>query len=347
MTSLTGPHPPAPHPPVSPPCQHQFNLIRCEVDDPAGAAGELVDYCFRCGEIREPNDDSSGLHDGPTPAAPETPVSPPCHHHFSLIRRGPDDEPSDLVARCDVCGEIHDGPPPPCQHQFTLISRGPDDAPDVVEYCDLCGEIRELNDDSSGLRDRPTPVARPAVSAAVGSPAGLGAGGQDRLPEGIPAGPPVNDVVLDLAARARAVLEMDPLEPPTALGAHLSAPPRLGPGMIPCRCLCDRFAPHHRLRGGPPVCCHHWQQLIAHLMGDDPAELVAAQTRCRIWGHSRPTNKPELEILYHQVEILRRRVELLRGQAAIEGVVSGKRRLAILESIDLILRARMHLQDAP
>jgi len=238
---------------------------------------------------------------GPHPPAPETPVSAPCHHHFILIRRGPDDAPSDVVAYCDLCGEIHDGPPP---------------------------------------------AARPGT-AASSPPAGLGAGGQDRLPEGIPAGPPVNDVVLDLTARARAVLEMDPLEPPMALAAHLRAPTRAGAGMLPPRCLCRRLAPHHRLRGGPPVCCHHWQQLIAHLMGDDPAELVAEQTRCRIRGHSKPTQEPELEILYHQVEILRRGVELLRGQAAIEGVVSAKRRVAILESIDLILRARVHLQDAP
>ncbi len=49
---------------MNPSCDHLWTLIRCEVDDPAGPAGELVDYCVRCGETREPRDESVYLDGG-------------------------------------------------------------------------------------------------------------------------------------------------------------------------------------------------------------------------------------------------------------------------------------------
>ncbi|MDP3399731.1 MAG: hypothetical protein Q8R97_01270 [Brevundimonas sp.] len=138
--------------------------------------------------------------------------------------------------------------------------------------------------------DSPAPAsgAIPAArgDAAVSSPAGLGASGHDRKPEGVPAGHHLDDVTLTLVGYARMVLEMDPLEPPMALGVHLNAPRRPSPVVL--RCPCRALAPYHRLRIGPPVCCEHWQQLLAHLQGDDPAELLAEQTRCHLKGHDRP-----------------------------------------------------------
>jgi hypothetical protein len=42
-------------------CDHEFTLIRYEADDPAGPAGEVVEYCFRCGESRTPATDPQPL----------------------------------------------------------------------------------------------------------------------------------------------------------------------------------------------------------------------------------------------------------------------------------------------
>jgi hypothetical protein len=105
-----------------------------------------------------------------------------------------------LGGRIEESRTLPDSSSAACQHQFSLIRRGPDDAPsDVVEYCDRCGEIREPNVDreadcpeffteSSVARHATTPAAR--GTAAVSSPAGLGASGHDRSTEGVPAGRP-------------------------------------------------------------------------------------------------------------------------------------------------------------
>lgn len=92
-------------------------------------------------------------------------------------------------------------------------------------------------------------------------------------------------VTLALAVRAQAVLEMDPPDHSDLriLGAFLSAPVR--PTPVPMRCLCGEPALHHRLRGDTPVCCVHWQRLIAHLTGGQFADLRAEMTRCYLRRH--------------------------------------------------------------